>query len=690
METDRVRAEVCLSMHPERAEAQIVVTIENRSLRGEDFRLEACVNWLMGTDARDAVALNVWHEDGACLATGAMAGTGWLAADDALACCEGSTLVVPLRLKRGQRRTLRFALGWAGNADAALRRIRQWRNEPPAEPAQTAVKLTVETPDALLNAFANGFLIHQVRASRVLGRTGLYQPGGAWGFRDQLQDMLALLHHEPERVRTHLLRCAAHQFEAGDVMHWWHEPFTGVRTRISDDMLFLPWVAAAYVVATGDAGVLSERVAYLKDVEIPEGAADICCDMTPGPAVESLHGHCMRAFKRACRTGVHGLLLMGAGDWNDGMDRVGAGGAGESVWLTQFAIACADRYRRVAPVDEDRVWLWRTAETLRQAVEAHGWDGGWYLRAYGDDGAKLGGAECEECRIDAISQAWAVLAGLDAARCRRAMDAAWDRLVDRRAGIIRLLTPPFDGHGPDPGYIRGYPPGVRENGGQYTHGALWLLLALIRQGDAARAHEALQMLLPYNHSDSPEKALVYRVEPYVMAADVYDHPDLRGRGGWTWYTGSAGWMYEAILALLGYERRGNAVRLNALLGDWPRAAVTVEFGRSAYRLICDKGGGCVTLDGKAVEGDFIVMADDGQAHEALLSGAVTSDLSRNDKSVFSLFHPFRPAAIGWGGKGMDAWKPSSSAATRGLNTWRGCCRSGANRWACMEGMRARG
>jgi len=616
MKTDRICGEVCLSMHPERAEAQIDVTIENRSLRGEDFMLEACVHWLMGTDARDAVALNVWHDEGACLATGAMAGAGWLAAADALACCEGSTLGVPLRLKRGQRRTLRLALGWAGNADAALRRIRRWREEPQASPARAPVKLTVETPDGLLNAFANGFLIHQVRACRVLGRTGLYQPGGAWGFRDQLQDMLALIHHEPERVRAHLLRCAAHQFEAGDVMHWWHAPFNGVRTRISDDMLFLPWVAAAYVIATGDAGVLSERVAYLKDVAIPDGAADICCDMTPGPAVESLHSHCMRAFRRACRTGVHSLLRMGTGDWNDGMDRVGAKGVGESVWLTQFAIACADRYRRVAPVDEDRVWLWRTAETLRLAVEAHGWDGGWYLRAYDDDGAILGSFNCRECRIDAITQAWAVLAGLDVARCRMATDAAWDRLVDRRVGIIRLLTPPFDGLGPDPGYIRGYPPGVRENGGQYTHGALWLLLALIRQGDAVRAHEALQMLLPWNHSDSPEKALVYRVEPYVMAADVYDHPELRGRGGWSWYTGSAGWMYEAILALLGYERRGNAVRLNALLGDWPRAAVTVQYGESRYRLVSDREAACVTLDGQPVEGDFIVMADDGKAHGA--------------------------------------------------------------------------
>ncbi len=617
METDRIGVEVCLSMHSDRAEAHIDVTLENRRLRGEAFRLAAGVNWLIGTDARDAVALNCWHEDGICMATGAMAGVAWLAASDPLADGDGAALSVPLRLKRGQKRTLRIALGWSSDIEAARRRLWEWRGQPAPPAVQTSSKLVIETPDAPLNALANGFLIHQVRASRVLGRTGLYQPGGAWGFRDQLQDMLALIHHEPERVRAHLLRCAAHQFEAGDVMHWWHEPSTGVRTRISDDMLFLPWAAAEYVEYTGDNAVLSEHIAYLEDVTIPEGQADVYRAMVPGRTLESLHEHCMRAFKRACRTGVHGLLLMGAGDWNDGMDRVGAQGRGESVWLTQFAIACADRYRRVAPVEEDRVWLWRMGETLRQAVEAHGWDGGWYLRAWDDDGTALGSARCRECRIDAISQAWAVLAGLDPARCRMATDAAWNLLVDRSAGIIRLLMPPFDGKDSDPGYIRGYPPGVRENGGQYTHGALWLLLALIRQGDAERAHAALQMLLPHNHANSAEAVSVYRVEPYVMAADVYDHPNLRGRGGWTWYTGSAGWMYNAILALLGYERRGDRVRLNALLGDWPAAAVVVQFGRSHYRLVSDRKAERVTLDGNSIEDDFITMTDDGHAHEVM-------------------------------------------------------------------------
>ena len=616
LDNDRLRAGVRLWMDPVRPEAQIEVSVENRRLKGGRFHLKAAVDWLMGTDALDAVALNRWGGEGACLATGAAAGVGWLASSDPLAEGDGGALTVPLALKRGQARTLRFALGWSGDVDAALRRVRRWRAGDAPPPEDAPLKLAIETPDALLNAFANGFLIHQVLACRVQARTGLYQPGGAWGFRDQLQDMLALVHHEPGRVRAHLLRCAAHQFEAGDVMHWWHEPYTGVRTRISDDLLFLPWVTADYVETTGDAGVLSEPVAYLRDAAIPEGAADLYREMTPGTAVESLHGHCMRAFRRAFRVGAHGLLLMGAGDWNDGMNRVGAAGRGESVWLTQFAVACAERYRRVAPAEADRVWLWRMGETLRQAVEAHGWDGGWYLRAWDDGGAPLGGAKGRECRIDAITQAWAVLAGLDAERCRRAMDAAWTQLADAGAGVIRLLAPPFDGLGTDPGYIQAYPPGVRENGGQYTHGALWLLLALIRQGDGARAHAALGMLLPYNHADRPEKALAYRVEPYVMAGDVYDRPGMRGRGGWTWYTGSAGWMVNALLALLGYERRGDAVRLNALLGDWPAAGVTVRFGKSRYRLTCDRQTRRVTLDGKEVEGDYIRMTDDGQTHEA--------------------------------------------------------------------------
>ena len=650
LDARRLAARVRFEMRPGRAEAEITLAIENRALKSDDLRLVGCVQWQMGEGPGDLVALNCWGEDGACLATGAMAGAGWFAAADPLArsgpgrCAflgrgdvsrpgdiaatggEGWTLSVPLRLKRGERRELRLCLGWAEDVASARARVRSWRAGEGDMSGDAPRGLAIETPDRALNALANGFLLHQVRASRVLGRVGLYQPGGAWGFRDQLQDMLALIHDEPDRVRSHLLRCAARQFEAGDVLHWWHDPFAGVRTRVSDDKLFLPWAVAAYVEVTGDAGVLREQVPYLEDVPVPGDRTDVYCDMKPGASADTLHGHCMRAF-RAAGKGRHGLLLMGTGDWNDGMDRVGAKGLGESVWLSQFAAACADRYRRIAPDEGDRVFLWRLGEELRRAVETFGWDGGWYLRAYDDSGAPLGSAANEECRIDAVSQAWAVLAGLDPARCRMAMDAAWTRLVDEEAGIIRLLTPPFDGRGPDPGYIRGYPPGVRENGGQYTHGALWLLLALIEMGDARRAHRALELLLPFRHADTREKALVYRVEPYVMAADVYDRPGMRGRGGWTWYTGSAGWMYNCLLALLGYERRGERVRLNALLGDWEEASVTVRFGNSRYRLTCDRVTDRATLDGRAVGNGFVCMVDDGRAHEARFPAR---DSARND------------------------------------------------------------
>ena len=646
-QTRRLSGEVAFCLRQDMPEAVIDVRLDDNALPGEGYRLVGFVDWLMGTDAADAVCTNSWQEDGACFASGACGGVGYFASGDPgaqpgpqrsaflgrggvmrpdgigmSARDGGCVLEVPLRMRRGEPCHVRLALGWADDMDSARARVRALRGdaEPALERAEEAWRalrgaLAIETPDALLNRFANGFLVHQIRASRLLGRTGLYQPGGAYGFRDQLQDVLALLPEEPERVRRHLLRCAARQFESGDVMHWWHEPFRGVRTRISDDLLFLPFAAAAYVRTTGDESVLEEIVPFLEDVEIPEGREDVYRDMRPGTASDTLHGHCMRAFRRAVRTGAHGLALMGAGDWNDGMNRVGAKGRGESVWMSEFLAACADDYAAVAKPAGDVIWLRELARRMRGAVEEAGWDGEWYLRAYTDDGVPLGSAASPECRIDAISQAWAVLAGLDAARCRSAVDAAWRMLADEEHGIIRLLTPPFEGRGVDPGYIRGYPAGVRENGAQYTHGALWLMQALIRMGDGDRAHRALGMLLPYNHADAPEKAALYRGEPYVMAADVYSG-ERAGRAGWTWYTGSAAWMRICLLALLGYERRGDRVRLNALLGDWDRAAVTVRFGAAEYRLECDREAQCVTLDGKEIEGECIQMIDDGRAHTA--------------------------------------------------------------------------
>ena len=485
-------------------------------------------------------------------------------------------------------------------------------------------------------------LIKQALDGRVRARAGLYQAGGAYGFRDQLQDMLFLMHYEPARAREHILRAAARQFEAGDVMHWWHMPYMGVRTHISDDRLFLPFVTAAYVGLTGDRSVLFESVPYLRNVEIPEGAEDWYGAGEVSAETGTMHDHCMRAFHRsASLTGEHGLALMGSGDWNDSMNRVGARGKGESVWLSEFLCVAAERYAEVAPDEADRAWLNALSAQMKAAVEEFGWDGAWYLRAYTDEGRTLGSASGQACRIDALSQAWAALAGLEETRVRRALDAAWENLVDEEHGVAKLLTPPFDGGEIDPGYIRAYPPGVRENGGQYTHGACWLLLAYIRTGQGRRAHRLLRLLNPVNHARTRREADVYRVEPYVIAADVYGEPPHAGRGGWTWYTGAASWYALCMLALLGYERHGDEVRLNALLGDWPEAEARLQFGGSEYRLLCRADARAVTLDGVPVLGDFVRLQDDGARHEAVFpprdEAASAPDYAANDNIPNTFF-----------------------------------------------------
>jgi len=625
---------------PARDGVEFSVEIENTGDRAAQWRFAAAVDWLLGVDNLDASLLHSWSGFGACFASGA-AGTGLFAADDPRAGsgCElpvllgrgdlmhpdgfdlldsghgGSVLHLPVRLAPGKKKCIRLLLCGAEDASSAHARLRSFQREPAARPQERILR--VQTPDAAVNHLFNGFLQAQTKYARILGRTGLYQPGGAYGFRDQLQDMLPLIYTEPGRVRDHLLRCAARQFAGGDVLHWWHEPCTGVRTKIRDDLLFLPYVAAQYVLITGDEDLLREELPYLRDVEIPEGREDVYARMQPSDFSESLHSHCMRAFRRAAETGSHGLCLMGGGDWNDGMNRIGIEGRGESIWLTEFLAACAADYAQVAPNQEDRAWLCALNERLCGAVEQHGWDGGWYLRAYADDGSVQGGKESSCCRIDAISQAWAVLAGLDERRCAAAMDAAWKQLADENYGLIRLLTPPYDGRGFDPGYIAAYPPGVRENGAQYTHGACWLALALVRMGDAERAHRAIEMLLPLNHARTKEQADLYRVEPYVMAADICTSDAHMGRGGWTWYTGSAAWMLMLLYALLGLEKRGNRVRLNALLGDWEQAAITLPFGSAAYTLICRRDAASVSLDGAPVQDDYIEMQDDGRQHSAV-------------------------------------------------------------------------
>ena len=616
---------------------EFAVELENTGKAAAQWILAVAVNWLLGTDSADACMLRTWHRGGACYAAGA-SGVGCLASDDPLArpgcslqalMAEGNllapkgfdalehsrsgwTLRLPVQLKAGEGRRTRFRI-CAADTEAEARSL---AHDFKRRPEKKQKILRIETPDRGLNLLANGFLPAQVKQARILGRTGLYQPGGAYGFRDQLQDMLPLIYTEPERVRAHLLRCAARQFEDGDVLHWWHEPCTGVRTHISDDLLFLPFVTAQYVSVTGDAGVLEENVPFLEAIEIPEGREDVYAQMQPSKISASLHTHCMRAFNRAARTGEHGLCRMGSGDWNDGMNRVGLLGRGESVWLSQFLAVCAAEYARLLPDGDDKIWLHGLNGRMCAAVEQCGWDGKWYLRAYADDGSILGGRNSACCTIDAISQAWAVFAGLDGRRCASAMDAAWSYLADEKLKLIRLLTPPFDGAGFDPGYIAAYPPGIRENGAQYSHAACWLALAFIRMGDEKRAHQALRMLLPLNHALTKEEADIYRVEPYVMAADIYTHPLHPGRGGWTWYTGSAAWLLMAVYALLGFEKKGNHVRLHALLGDWEQASLTMEYGASSYELVCRRDTKECMLDGQPVEG-WVELRDDGKRHRAV-------------------------------------------------------------------------
>ena len=528
-----------------------------------------------------------------------------------------------------------FQLGAELDAKTAVEVIQRYRGTEAAANALEAVRMhwhwtlgriQVDTPDPAINVMVNGWLMYQVIACRFWARSGYYQSGGAFGFRDQLQDTMAMVHATPYNARRHLLVCAAHQFPEGDVQHWWHPPLDrGVRTQCSDDYLWLALATSRYVRITHDTGVLDEKVGYIEGRLLNPGEESYYDLPGRSSVQETLYQHCVRALEHGMTRGAHGLPLIGCGDWNDGMNRVGEQGRGESVWLGFFLYDVLLQFADTADTYKDTAFATRCreqAESLSANLETHGWDGAWYRRAYFDDGTPLGSSQNDECRIDSISQSWSVLSGAaPEERRHQAMASLNEHLVRRPAGLIQLLDPPFDRSALDPGYIKGYVPGVRENGGQYTHAAVWAAMAFAALGDSERAWELARMINPVGHGDSAAAIEVYKVEPYVIAADVYAVAPHIGRGGWSWYTGSAGWMYRLIVeSLLGFHLQGERLLIQPVLpAEWAVFELRYRFRETDYhatiwQTAAETGLQQITVDGVIQSGEEIQLVDDGRDH----------------------------------------------------------------------------
>jgi len=552
-------------------------------------------------------------------------------------------LQTPVQLYSDQEIELHFCLGAAQDKQEALSFIEKTQNLEFIQQALSQVhenwnlilgQTKITTPDAALNFLSGGWLTYQTLSCRIWGRSGYYQSGGAFGFRDQLQDVMALLNTRSDIAKAQILLSASRQFRQGDVQHWWHPPQgRGVRTHCSDDYLWLPFVVAQYVFTTGDEAILEEQVTYLDGRPLNPGE-DSYYDL---PVItedrESLYQHCIKAINHGLRMGLHGLPLMGTGDWNDGMDKVGEKGKGESIWLGFFLYSVLMQFKEIAHrvMDSKTVQLCQMeAEKLKTNLNQHGWDGNWYRRAYFDDGTPLGSHQNPECKIDSIAQSWSILSGAGGPdKKQTALQSLAEHLIRPKEGVILLLDPAFDKSDLNPGYIKGYAPGVRENGGQYTHAAIWAMMAFAEMGHHDKVWELFNMINPIAHTMTRQGVEIYKVEPYVMAADVYNSPQHRGRGGWTWYTGSAGWMQQFMFRfILGIRRSGNQLSFKpAVPGNWKGFKVDYRFGKSVFEIEINlqdiqrpkEGLTKYSLDGQPQDTPYVVLTDDGQTHQVFVS-----------------------------------------------------------------------
>ncbi|RPJ52259.1 MAG: glycosyltransferase 36 associated protein [Acidobacteria bacterium] len=548
-------------------------------------------------------------------------------------------LQTAIDLRPGEERDVILPIGQASSLQQARALIQRYRDPLYFEEALASTKawwdsllstIEVTTPEDETNWLLNRWLMYQTLACRIWARSAFYQSGGAFGFRDQLQDTMAAVYVLPRMARDHIVLAASRQFREGDVQHWWHQVSgAGVRTRCSDDLLWLPYVACHYAQVSGDEAIFDVQIPFLEGPAL--AAIEHELYFIPSVSIEdgTLFEHCVRAVRKASEFGPHGLPLIGSGDWNDGMNRVGIEGRGESVWLGWFFV---EVLKKLMPVCERRqenellAEFQRLTDRMIAGLESQGWDGEWYRRAYFDDGTPIGSDARPEARIDSLPQSWAAIALGKTDRTEQAMAAAQKYLVRDKDKIVLLFDPPFDKSTPHPGYIMGYPPGVRENGGQYTHGALWMALAYARLGDGTRAVELLRMMSPIAHSRTAEDALRYKGEPYAVAADVYALEGQEGRAGWTWYTGSSGWMYRVwIEEILGFKLRGDRFSLEPCLPkDWKGFSFRYNYGESSYTVTVENPDGVsqgvvfIEVNGEKLADKWIPLKDNGKNNRILI------------------------------------------------------------------------